>query len=127
LYKIIRIEGARERAVPTIVGATVDATRPDDEVITQIITLRFASAIDLTTLLRPMISARGALAAHRETNLLIVTDTAANIRRLLDVVRLIDVVVALEELRIVPIRFTDANDLTTILNQLYQTTRVRPG
>ena len=127
LYKIIRIEGARERAVPTIVGASVDSGRPDDEVITQIVSVRYASAVDLTTLLRPMISTRGSLAAHRETNILIVTDTVANIRRLLDIVRLVDVEVALEELQIIPIRFADANDLATILNQLYQSGRVRPG
>jgi general secretion pathway protein D len=127
LYKIVRIEGARERAVPTIIGASVDSGRADDEVITQIVSVRYASAVDLTTLLRPMISARGALAAHRETNILIVTDTVANIRRLLDIVRLVDVEVALEELQIIPIRFADANDLATILNQLYQSGRVRAG
>ncbi|MGH7334461.1 MAG: type II secretion system secretin GspD [Candidatus Rokuibacteriota bacterium] len=125
LYKMIRIEGARERAVPTIVGAMPDTARADDEVITQIVTVRYASATDLTTLLRPMISARGSLAAHRETNVLIVTDTAANIRRLLDVIRLVDVEVALDELQIIPIRFADANDLANILNQLYQSGRVR--
>jgi general secretion pathway protein D len=125
LYKMIKIEGARERAVPTIIGAMPDAARADDEVITQIVTVRYASATDLTTLLRPMISARGSLAAHRETNVLIVTDTAANIRRLLDIVRLVDVEVALDELQIIPIRFADANDLATILNQLYQSGRVR--
>ena len=125
LYKMIKIEGARERAVPTIVGAMPDAARPDDEIITQIVVVRYASATDLTTLLRPMISARGSLAAHRETNVLIVTDTAANIRRLLDIVRLVDVEVALDELQIIPIRFADANDLATILNQLYQSGRVR--
>jgi general secretion pathway protein D len=127
LYKVIKIEGARERAVPTIIGTTVDASRPDDEVITQIVAVRYASAADLTTLLRPMISARGSLAAHRETNVLIVTDTAANVRRLLDIVRLVDVEVALEELQIIPIRFADANDLAAILNQLYQSGRVRAG
>jgi general secretion pathway protein D len=125
LYKIIKIEGARERAVPTIIGASVDTSRPADEVITQIVAIRYASAADLTTLLRPMISARGSLAAHRETNILIVTDTAANVRRLLEIVRLVDVEVALEELQIIPIRFADANDLATILNQLYQSGRVR--
>jgi general secretion pathway protein D len=127
LYKIIKIEGARERAVPTIVGAAVDPSRPDDEVITQIVSVRYASAVDLTTLLRPMISARGSLAAHRETNILIVTDSAANVRRLLDIVRLVDVEVALEELQIIPIRYADATDLAAILNQLYQSGRVRPG
>ena len=38
LYKVIRIEGARERAVPTIIGAAPDPQRlATDEFITQIV------------------------------------------------------------------------------------------
>jgi len=125
LYKIVRIEGARERAVPTIIGLTPDPVRTTDEIITQIVPLRFSSVADLTTLLRPLVSARGTLIAHRETNVLIITDAASNIRRLLDIVRHVDVEVAVEELQIVPIRFADAADLATILNQLFQSGRVR--
>jgi general secretion pathway protein D len=124
LYKIVRIEGARERAVPTIVGQRPDPTRVTDEIITQIVPLRYSSVADLSTLLRPLISARGTLIAHRETNVLIITDAASNIRRLLDIIRLVDVQVAQEELQIIPIRFADAADLANILNQLFASGRI---
>src|SRR2546423_9671555 len=117
LYKIVTIEGARARAVPTIVGAKPDPTRTSDEIITQIVPLRYTSVTDLSTLLRPLISPRGSLLAHRETNVLIVTDTASNVARLLDITRLVDVQVALEELQIIPIKFADATQLATSLNQ----------
>src|SRR5437763_10519514 len=58
LYKIVRIEGARERAVPTIVGTQPDPSRTGDEVITQIVALRFSAAADLANLIRPLISTR---------------------------------------------------------------------
>jgi general secretion pathway protein D len=125
LYKIIKIEGARERAVPLIAGDTADPSRAEDEVITQIVPIRYASVTDLNSLLRPLMSARGSLIAHRETNVLIVTDTASNIRRLLDIVRLVDVEVALDELAIERIRYADAADLATILNQLFTSGRLR--
>src|SRR5581483_569928 len=83
LYKIVRIEGARERAVPTIVGVEPDPTRAGDEIVTQIVPLRFSSVAELSTLLRPLISGRGNLIAHRDTNVLIITDTASNVRRVL--------------------------------------------
>ena len=120
LYKIVRIEGARERAVPTIVGPTADPARATDEVITQIVPLRYAAVTDVSTLLRPLISARGNLIAHRETNILIVTDTASNIRRLLEIVRQVDIQVALEELQIIPLRFADAAETAQVLGQLFQ-------
>lgn len=125
LYKILRIEGARERAVPTIVGQQPDPNRTTDEVITQIVPLKYSPAADLSAILRPLISTRGSLIVHRETNVLIITDTASNMRRLLEIVRLVDVQVAQEELAIIPITFADATQLTGILNQLFASGRVR--
>jgi general secretion pathway protein D len=126
LYKIVRIEGARERAVPTIIGSSPDPQRAGtDEVITQIVPLRYSAATDLGNLIRPLMSTRGGLIAHRETNILIITDTASNVRRLLDIVRLVDVEVALEELTIIPVRYADAGDLEAILTRLFQTGRLR--
>ncbi|MBI3824452.1 MAG: type II secretion system secretin GspD [Candidatus Rokubacteria bacterium] len=125
LYKIVRIEGARERAVPTIVGPDPDPTRTTDEVITQIIPVRYTPVSDLASLVRPLISARGSLIAHRETNILIVTDAASNVRRLLEIIRLVDVEVALDELQIISIRYADAADLANILNQLFTSGRLR--
>ena len=125
LYKIVRIEGARERAVPTIVGPTPDPNRTTDEIVTQIVPIKYSSVADLSALLRPLISTRGTLIAHRETNVLIITETASNIRRLLDIIRLVDVQVAQEELQIIPITYADSAELATILTQLFASGRVR--
>ena len=127
LYKIVPIEGARERAVPTIVGGTPDASRTGDEVVTQIVPIRFAPVNDLGTLLRPLISSKGTLIANRETGVLIITDSASNIARLLDIIRLVDVEVALDELQIIPMQYADAAEMANILNQLFQSGRLRSG
>ena len=127
LYKIVPVEGARERAVPTIVGGTADANRTADEIVTQIIPIRFAGVNELGTLLRPLISSRGTLIANRETGILIITDSASNISRLLDIIKLVDVEVALDELQIVPLQYAEASEMATILNQLFQAGRLRAG
>src|SRR5207249_5258102 len=57
--------------------------------ISQIVPVRFSSVADLATLLRPLVSQRGNLVAHRETNVLMVTDSANNVRRLLDIIRMV--------------------------------------
>src|SRR5436309_54860 len=125
LYKIVRIEGARERAVPTIIGDVPIAERSGDEIITQIVPVRYASVNDLGVLLRPFVSSRGTLVANRETNVLIITDAASNIRRVLDIIKLVDVQVSLDELQIFPISFADAGEVATILNQLFAGGRLR--
>jgi general secretion pathway protein D len=125
LYKIVRIEGAKERAVPTIVGPTADPNRTTDEIITQIVPIKYTSVAELSALLSPLKSTRGTLIAHRETNVLIITDAASNVSRLLDIIRLVDVQVAQEELQIIPISYADAGELATILTQLFASGRVR--
>jgi len=125
LYKIVPVEGARERAVPTIVGATPDPTRTGDEIVTQIVPVRFAAVNELGTLLRPLISARGTLIANRETGVLIITDSASNISRLLDIIKLVDVEVSLDELQIIPLSYADAAEMANLLNQLFQAGRLR--
>jgi len=127
LYKIMPIEGARERAVPTIVGGTADPTRVGDEVVTQIVPVRFAPVTDLGTLLRPLISSKGTLIANRETGVLIITDSASNVARLLDIIKLVDVEVALDELQIIPLQYADAAEMANILTQLFQSGRLRGG
>jgi general secretion pathway protein D len=125
LYKIVPVEGARERAVPTIVGTAPDPNRAADEIVTQIVPIRFAPVNDLGTLLRPLISSRGTLIANRETGVLIITDSASNISRLLDIIRLVDIEVAIDELQIIPLQYADAADMANILNQLFQSGRLR--
>jgi len=125
LYKIVRVEGARERAVPTIIGDVPIAERSGDEIITQIVPVRYASVNDLGVLLRPFVSSRGTLVANRETNVLIITDAASNIRRVLDIIKLVDVQVSLDELQIIPVSFADAAEVATILNQLFAGGRLR--
>jgi len=125
LYKIVRLEGARERAVPTIVGDVPVDTRNPEEIVTQIIPVRHASVNDLGVLLRPFVSSRGTLVANRETNVLVITDSIANIRRVLDIVKLVDVQVSLDEVQIIPIAFADATEVANILNQLFAGGRLR--
>src|SRR5438876_3531290 len=101
LYRIIPREGAPQQPVRTIVGRDIDPDQPADQILTQIVRLQYVSAAEAVALLRPFVPAQGSISAHRETNLLILTDTAANIRRLLDIVKLVDVEVALDEPQII--------------------------
>jgi general secretion pathway protein D len=125
VYRIIAKQGAPQTSTRTVVGTQLDAGLPGDEVLTQVIPLKFVNAVDAAALLRPFVPAQGALTAHRDTNLLVVTDVAANIRRLLDIVKLIDVDVASNELQIIRLVHADAQEVAQILTQLFQSGRFR--
>ncbi|MBI1725857.1 MAG: type II secretion system secretin GspD [Candidatus Rokubacteria bacterium] len=127
LYRIIAREGAPQSSVRIVVGRDINPLRASDEILTQIVPLKYISAADAVNLLRPFVAQQGAVTSHRETNLLIITDTAANIRRLLDILKLADVQVALDELQVIPIKYADAQELSVLLNQMFSTGRLRTG
>jgi len=127
LYRIIPREGAPQTPVRTIVGRDIDAAIPGDEILTQIVPLQYVNAADAVNLLRPFVAQQGGLSAHRETNLLILTDTSANIRRILELIRLTDVQVALEEMKIIALKHADAQEMAQLLGQIFATGRVAPG
>ena len=127
LYRIIPREGAPQSSVRIVIGRDISPLRASDEIVTQIVPLKYISAADAVTLLRPFVAQQGAVTSHRETNLLIITDTAANIRRLLDILKLADVQVALDELQVIPIKNADAQELSQLLNQMFSTGRLRTG
>jgi general secretion pathway protein D len=127
VWRIIPKEGAVQTSTRTIVGPQLDPGVPGDEVITQLIPLQFTSATDVLNLLRPFVPPQGAITATRDTNLLVVTDAAANIRRLLDILKLVDVDVALNELQILPLKNADAQEVAQILTQLFASGRFRPA
>lgn len=126
LYRIIAREGAPQAPVRIVVGRDIPP-RTSDEIVTQIVPLKYIAATDAVNLLRPFVAQQGAVTSHRETNLLIITDTAANIRRLLDILKLADVQVALDELQVIPIKNADAQELSLLLNQMFATGRLRTG
>ena len=127
LWRIIPKEGAAQTSTRTIVGAQLDPGVPGDEVVTQIVPLQFTSAPDVMNLLRPFVPPQGGITATRDTNLLVITDVAANIRRLLEILKLVDVDVALSELRIIPLKHADAQEVAQLLTQLFASGRFSPA
>ncbi len=127
VYRIIAKQGAPQTPTRTVVGTQVDPGLPGDEVLTAIVPLKYVSALDAVGLLRPFVPQQGALTAHRDTNLLVITDVAANVRRLLDIVNLIDVDVTTSELQIIQLKHADAQEVAQILTQLFASGRIRPS
>ncbi len=103
-----------------------------DQLVTQVIPLRYANAKQLQQELAPLISAQNALITSTTAgNLLIITDTQRNVERLMNIVRMVDVSVAeAMELAIIKLRHADAEQLAQILTRLFgivEPTPPRPG
>ncbi len=80
---------ANARQMPGWEGAADNSRRADD-IITQVVLVRNVAATQLVPILRPLIPQYGHLAAHPGSNMLIISDRAANVDRILEIVRRID-------------------------------------
>lgn len=86
LIKIVPDATARQYAGPLGTG---DAAGGDD-IVTQVFQVKNVGAAQLVPILRPLIPQYGHLAAHPGSNMLIISDRASNVNRLISIIRRID-------------------------------------
>jgi len=117
IIKIVPEVNAKQGPLPVVRGTR---QRGGDELITKVITLDHVPAAQLVPILRPLVPQQGHLAAYNPTNTLIITDHAANIKRLIKIIRNVDLPES-DELEIIPLKHASATELVRILNSLHAT------
>ncbi len=117
ITKIIPLPDARSRSIETRFQNDLDGT--NDKVITQIIPLRYADASEIKKLFTPLVSKSSVILAYTPTNTLIVTDVQSNIKRLLGIIKKIDVTGIGHEIALIPLENAVAADTVKILNTIF--------
>ncbi|MFZ0243445.1 MAG: type II secretion system secretin GspD [Desulfobacterales bacterium] len=115
--KIVPAAEARTMNIDT--GPAAQPTPAGDEPVTRVIRLAHADADEVKRLLTPLVSRNafiGALAAASE---LVITDTAASVRRLLKIIHEIDVAGNRRDLAVVPLQYANAAKLSQLLPSLF--------
>jgi general secretion pathway protein D len=90
-----------------------------DEIVTQIITMKNISAAQLVPLLRPLIPQYGHLAAYPSANMLIISDRASNVSRIVRIVARMDEG-GDEPIEVIALHNASAADVVRIVNSLNQ-------
>jgi general secretion pathway protein D len=111
------IPDANARQVPANdLPSRVSAT--SDEIVTQVIAVQNVSAAQLVPILRPLIPQYGHLAAYPASNMLIISDRASNVNRLVRIVQRIDQQ-GDEAVDVIPLQHASAAEVVRIVNSLY--------
>ncbi|MCZ6825980.1 MAG: type II secretion system secretin GspD [Gammaproteobacteria bacterium] len=108
---------ANARQVP---GAPAGTGGPD-EIVTRVIRIENVVAAQLVPILRPLIPQYGHLAAYPQSNMLIISDRAANVRRIARIVSRIDQE-GEDDIEIIPLQHASAIEIVTIINSIRQPT-----
>jgi len=119
VIKIVRAVEARSKSIETRLRE--ETVEPQDRVVTQVIPLQYANPDELSKLFRPLISKNSVIVSYDPTRTLIVTDVESNIKRLLDIVKAIDIAGIGEEVSVMPITHATASTLAKSLTDIFQT------
>jgi general secretion pathway protein D len=124
LIKVVPSNQAKQQPVPVIgekeEKSVKKSKRNADELITRVIRVEHVPAAMLVPILRPLVPSTGQLQAYGPSNTILISDRAANIERLVKVIKRMDRADD-EELEVVPLRFASAKDLAATIQKLQQT------
>ena len=120
VIKIIPSPDARSKSIETKLRE--EATAPGDRVVTQLIPLKYADPVEVKRLFTPMVSKSSVILAYAPTNTLIVTDVYSNIKRLIRILKEIDVTGIGQELSVIPLEFADATKMVNLLSTVFKPT-----
>jgi general secretion pathway protein D len=108
---------ANARTMPSV-DLPDHVSSSSDEIVTQVLAVRNVSAPQLVPILRPMIPQYGHLVAYPASNILIITDHASNVHRLMRIIERIDQV-GNQDVEIVPLQNAGAGEVVRVVNSLY--------
>ena len=117
VVKILPIREAKETALKTVTGPGREPNR--DLYITRLVPMRYVKAETIVNTFRPLVSKDANIIAYAPTNTMIVTDTSANIRRLMTILSEIDVKTYQDNIKLIPIEYADAGQVTTHLQEIF--------
>ncbi len=89
----------------------------DEQWVTEVISVHHVNAGKLVAVLRPLVAKEGHLVALSESNKLIVSDTVANIKRIKNILKRVDVDVV-GAFEVIPVKHTSVVDLSKTLKSV---------
>ncbi|WP_124331062.1 type II secretion system secretin GspD [Desulfonema ishimotonii] len=116
--KIVSSSEARTKNIDTLMRE--EARSPEDKVVTQLIPLRFADANEIKRLFAPLVSKSSVILAYQPTNMIMITDIYSNIRRLMRIIKTIDVTGVGQEISVLPLENADATKMVRLLTTVFQ-------
>jgi general secretion pathway protein D len=111
---------AKTRDIPVKTGNDPDAIPSNDEIVTQIIPIRYVEAEQLVTDLSSFVSPQATIVANEAGNAIVITDTQANIRHLTEIIKAVDSSAEGEtEIRVFHLQYASPDDVANELGQIF--------
>ncbi|BCR05980.1 type II secretion system protein GspD [Desulfuromonas versatilis] len=122
--KIVANKNAKESNLPTL---TDGPARAGENYVTRLVPLSNIDANLLaTSVLTPLVPKTSSIVAFSPSNTLVITDSGANIDRLVRIIKQLDVPSGLEALEVITLDFASAEEVASIASQVLTQTLATP-
>src|SRR5512137_1493216 len=115
VIKIIPDANARQLPANDLPGSVSSTS---DEIVTQVVAVKNVSAAQLVPILRPLIPQYGHLAAYPASNMLIISDRASNVNRMVRIIQRLDTG-GDEQIDVIPMQHASAAEVVRTVSSLY--------
>jgi general secretion pathway protein D len=119
--KVVALSGAVKENIPVLTGNDPEKVVAGDDVVTYVIPVSHVTASALKQNLEALRPAYASIEANEDSNTLIITDTTANIKRLMKIIAALDKhMSSVAEIRVFPLKRADATATATLINNLFE-------
>ena len=117
---IVDRDSARTRDLPVRTGSDPEAIEKTDEMVTHIIPVQYADVGQLIEDLEPLLPSYAIVTANENSNAIVLTDTQANIRRMVEIIRALDTsFFSISALKVFRLNYSKAAETATMINELF--------
>ena len=120
ILTIVAQDTAKTKDLEILQGNNPDDVEKSDEVVTQIIPVRYANVSQLVPNLELLLPSTATLTANESANSLILVATKTDVKRMLKVINALDTSIAsVSTIRVIPLQYADATEVATLVAQLF--------
>jgi len=120
VLNIYVVDASNAEIVAGVPGDNYTNIPPTKDLVTQIVYVHNVEATPLIQTLQPLMPTGTGMTANQGANAIVITDTKANIRRMVQLVKALDTAsVSASTVRVFPLTYADATALAQVVQQLF--------
>ena len=128
ILKIVNRADAQKKDLPVMAGSDPAQIPRKDQMVTQILPVRYLDVGKLVENLRPLLSVDSSISANESSNAILLADTQTNVHRIAEIIRALDTSVSsISTIQVFPLQYADSKSLATVLTQLFTTDSTSTG
>ena len=117
---VVNKDEAKTKNIPVKQGSDPAGIPTNDEIVTQIIPVRYVEVAQLIKDLQPLVATTTTMTANEAGNSIVMTDTQANIHRVAEIIQAIDLGAQdMTEVEVFRLDYADPSEMATLLTSVF--------